>query len=73
MVVFGLIVFGLIVLDLVLLGLVLLGLVLLSLVTLQGTWYNIYRKVVTSNTFHFEALAGLFRFLMKGIFDAYVM
>ena len=32
-----------------------------------------YRKVASSNTSHFEAHAGLFRLLMKGIFDAYVL
>ena len=31
-----------------------------------------YRKVVSSSPSHFEAHAGLFRLLMKGIFDAYV-
>ena len=31
-----------------------------------------YRKVASSNTSHFEAHAGLFRLLMKGIFDPYV-
>ena len=32
-----------------------------------------YRKVVSSNTSRFETHAGLFRLLMKGIFDAYVL
>ena len=32
-----------------------------------------YRKVASSNTSRFEAHAGLFRLLMKGIFDAYVL
>ena len=31
------------------------------------------RKVPSSNTSHFEAHAGLFRLLMKGIFYAYVL
>ena len=32
-----------------------------------------YRKVASSNTSRFEAHAGLFKLLMKGIFDAYVL
>ena len=32
-----------------------------------------YRKVASSNTSCFEALAGFFRLLMKGIFDPYVL
>ena len=32
-----------------------------------------YRKVASSNTSRFEAHAGLFRLLMKGTFDAYVL
>ena len=35
--------------------------------------FLMYRKVVTSNTFHLEAHAGFFRMLMKGIFDPYVL
>ena len=32
-----------------------------------------YRKVASSNTSHLEAHAGVFRLLMKGIFDPYVL
>ena len=32
----------------------------------------IYRKIASSNTSHLEAHAGIFRLLMKGIFDPYV-
>ena len=32
-----------------------------------------YRKVASSNTSRLEAHAGFFRFLMKGIFDPYVL
>ena len=32
-----------------------------------------YRKVGTSNTSHLEAHIGIYRLLMKGIFDAYVL
>ena len=33
----------------------------------------IYHKVVSSNTSHLEAHAGIYGLLMKGIFDAYVL
>ena len=36
-------------------------------------FYFNYRKVVKTYPSHFEARAGLFRLLMKGIFDAYVL
>ena len=32
-----------------------------------------YRKVASSNTFRLEAHAGIFRLLMKVIFDPYVL
>ena len=32
-----------------------------------------YRKDASSNTSRLEAHAGIFRFLMKGIFDPYVL
>ena len=35
------------------------------------TLTHTYRKVAYSNTSHLEAHAGLFRLLMKGIFDTY--
>ena len=34
---------------------------------------TVYRKVTSSNTSCLEAHAGLFRLLMKGIFDPYVL
>ena len=34
---------------------------------------NNYRKFASSNTSHLEAHAGFFRFLMKKIFDPYVL
>ena len=38
-----------------------------------GIIFFFYRKVASSNTSHLEAHAGLFRLLMKGIFDPYVV
>ena len=34
---------------------------------------NGYRKIASSNTSRLEAHAGIFRLLMKGIFDPYVL
>jgi hypothetical protein len=42
-------------------------------VKLIHSWGSIYRKVVSSNMSRLETHAGLFRVVMKGIFDAYVL
>jgi hypothetical protein len=40
---------------------------------LPGYPYYIYRKVASASPSRFEAHVGLFRLLMKGIFDPYVL
>ena len=39
----------------------------------KSTFTAIYRKVASSSPSRIEAHAGLFRLLMKGIFDPYVL
>ena len=47
--------------------------VLKNTVHLIGTKEYMYRIVASSNTSPFEVHPGIFRLLMKGIFDAYVL
>ena len=42
-------------------------------VQLQFSYYNNYRIVAGFTTFHLEAQPGIYRLLMKGIFDAYAL
>ena len=39
----------------------------------QNVFFFVYRKVTSSNTSCLETHVGIYRLLMKGIFDAYVL